>query len=84
VSWITPSCSSSLIHPCTPASIDVYHRPLSRHVDHHGWSCTVILNPEKRMVGVDEQQRGCMELDGTDRLVSERLPQADAELAVAL
>ena len=36
----------SLIHPRTPAFIAVYRRPLGRHVDHHGWSCTMIRNPE--------------------------------------
>src|SRR5262249_60004750 len=41
----------SLIHPRTPASIGVYRRSLSRQVDHHGRSCTVIPHPEKRKVG---------------------------------
>jgi hypothetical protein len=41
----------SLIHPRTPASTSVYRRSLSRKVDHHGRTCTVMRNPEKRKVG---------------------------------
>ena len=41
----------SLIHPGTRGSIGMYSRSLSRHPDLCGYSCTVILNPEKRKVG---------------------------------
>jgi hypothetical protein len=34
----------SLIHPRTPAAIGAHRTSLSRHVDHHGPRCTVILN----------------------------------------
>jgi hypothetical protein len=44
----------SLIHLRTPASIGVHHTSLSWQLDLHGQSCTVILNPEKRKVGVTQ------------------------------
>jgi hypothetical protein len=40
----------SLIHPRALASIGVYRTSLSRQVDLHGQSCTMIRNPEKRKV----------------------------------
>jgi hypothetical protein len=41
----------SLIHPRALASIGVYRRSLRSQRDLCGWSCTVILNPEKRKAG---------------------------------
>jgi hypothetical protein len=43
----TVSLILSLIHVRVPASITVYHRALSRLIDQHGRSWTVILHPEK-------------------------------------
>ncbi len=41
----------SLIHVRVPGSMTVYYRALSRSIDLHGRSWTVILNTEKRKVG---------------------------------
>jgi hypothetical protein len=67
-SGLRASLIRSLIQLRTPASIGVYHWPLSSQRDLRGRSCTVILNPEKRKVGgstpplttsSDTRQWGC-------------------------